>query len=91
MHDRVSSILAELGARHGSDQAFLESLRPTVAKIVDPTLPDEVRVHLMELLADTCERERLIRQNTEQVQAHWQEFFSRLANLIRRLDRPPAA
>ena len=67
---RVDTLLRELSTRHAnSDQRFLAEVRPLVEKIVDPALPVDARVPLLELLAETFERDRRIRRDTEAARA----------------------
>lgn len=62
---RVESLLLELQARHrNQDPRFLEAVRPMAERILDPTLSDAARVQLLELLAETFERDVQIRAAT---------------------------
>ncbi|HEB53842.1 MAG TPA: hypothetical protein ENI87_11370 [bacterium] len=81
--DRVDTLIQELSIRHrNTDPRFLEAVRPMVATILDPATPEESRVPLLELLAETFERDVTIRENTRAAQAAWAAFFERLRRLI---------
>lgn len=79
---RTDALLAELAARHGNRQPFLTAVRPMVERILAPDLADSLRIHLLELLAETCERDTTIRVHTEAARAGWAEFFTRLEAMV---------
>ena len=57
MSTRTDSLLAELQNRHGvTDTAFLTRIRPMIATILDPSIPEEARTPLLEALAETFDR-----------------------------------
>lgn len=82
---RVDALLAELAARHGNQEPFLTAVRPLVERILEPGLTDDRRVHLLEFLAETCERDVAIRANGERARRAWVEFFEHLKQIVLRL------
>ncbi len=89
--DRTENLLAELKCRFGIDEPFAQRLRPTVKRILDPALPDSARLQLLELLAETCERESTLRRETTRTQAALSAFSAQIDLLLRSLKeiRPP--
>lgn len=80
---RADALLLELQHRHGNDDArFLAAVRPFVERILDPSLPESARVALLELLAETFERDVQIRRNTQRSLAAWADFVRRLKALL---------
>jgi hypothetical protein len=82
--ERVDSLLQELAARHRNhDPAFLTAVRPLVATIVDKATPALARRGLLELLAETFERDRQIRTDCERTRASWAAFVDAILRLLR--------
>lgn len=82
---RVDSLLLELQARHrNQDPRFLAAVRPMVERILDAGTPEHARVTLLELLAETFERDVQVRRDLARAQAGWQAFFEHLRTLLRR-------
>lgn len=80
---RVDALLLELQARHHNDDPrFLTAVRPLVEKILDPGTPEAARVPLLEMLAETFERDVAIREATAQSQAAWRSFFANLRRML---------
>ena len=81
--DRIDSLLLELSSRHRNDDArFLTAVRPMVVTILDPATPEAARVPLLELLAETFERDVQVRRDTARAQAAWADFFATLKKLM---------
>lgn len=81
--ERVDSLLSELSQRHrNQDPRFLASVRPMVANILDPATPDHARVPLLELLAETFERDVQVRRDIGKALDGWQRFFASLRKLL---------
>lgn len=81
--ERIDSLLLELSARHrNQDPRFLTAVRPMVATILDSGTPTAARVPLLELLAETFERDVQIRRDIAAAQAAWRDFFARLQRLL---------
>ena len=81
--DRADRLIAELSARHrNADPRVLAAVRPMVVDILDPRTPELARVTLLELLAETFERDVQIRADCERARAAWQAFFDRLRRLL---------
>ncbi len=87
---RVERILNELRARYGNDERFTERLRPMLKRIVDPSVSDESQVSLLELAAETCERDSQIKRDGEAARAAWDEYIQILLRLVRGGGDPPA-
>jgi hypothetical protein len=80
---RLDALLAELRSRHrNEDPKFLDAVRPIAERILDPALPEAVRVPLLERLAETFERDVQIRRDTARALAAWQDFVARLRLLL---------
>ena len=86
---RVERILAELRARHGNDDRFTERLRPMLERIVDPELSEESQLGLLELVAETCERNTQIRSDGQAALAAWKSYVESLLCLLRGEQLPP--
>ena len=82
---RVDSLIAELRARHGDDGNFFDHLRPLIEKIFDPATPEQSRNSLLELAAETCERNQEIRSNCDAAQRAWQSYVANLTVALRRI------
>lgn len=81
--ERIDSLLLELSTRHRNhDPRFLTAVRPMVATILDPGTPEAARVPLLELLAETFERDVQVRRDIANAHTAWGEFFARLRKLI---------
>jgi hypothetical protein len=81
---RVDSLLQELSARHGNrDPRFLAAVRPMVERILAPGLADEARTSLLEMLAETCERDVAVRRDCAAAREHLAAFFAQLLRLLR--------
>ena len=85
MPSRVESLLAELQARHGNSAEFFAQLRPAIERILDDGTPAEARPHLLELVAETCERDLEIRAGSERLRAALRAMFDDLADRVRKL------
>ena len=82
--NRVDSLMHELASRHGNhDARFLDAVRPLVATILDAGTPEQARVPLLELLAETFERDVQVRRDCAAARAAWAEFIEVLKRLIR--------
>lgn len=82
---RVDSLIAELRARHGNEELFFDHLRPLVVKIFDPATPEESRNSLLELVAETCERNHEDKVNFAAAQKAWQDHMDHLIEMLRRI------
>jgi hypothetical protein len=81
--DRVDSLLLELSSRHRNhDPRFLEAVRPMLASILDAGTPPSARVALLELLAETFERDRQVRIDCANAKAAWQELVAALQRML---------
>ena len=80
---RVDRILAELRARHDNDDRFAERLRPMLERIVDPAVSEACQVGLLELVAETCERNTQIRTDGKAALVAWGEYVQSLIKLLR--------
>ena len=81
--ERIDALLLELSARHrNQDPRFLAAVRPMVATILDPATPVTARVPLLELLAETFERDEQVRRDIAAAQSAWRAFFARLQSLL---------
>ena len=80
---RVDSILLELKSRHRNDDpAFLAAIRPIVVRIFDAGTPEHARIPLLEMLAETFERDRSNRENLKHAQDGIRRLFAELRRLL---------
>ncbi len=79
---RVDRILTELRARHGSDECFEARLRPMLERIVDPAMSEECQVGLLEIVAETCERNTQIRRDGKAALEAWDSYVKSLLRLL---------
>lgn len=76
---RAESLIRELTARSGNDDvAFLDAVRPLVEKILDAATPEAARVPLLEMLAETFERDVQVRRDLAVARRGWTELMQRL-------------
>lgn len=82
--DRADTLIRELSARHGNtDERFLVAVRPIVDKILDDATPEDARVPLLELLAETFERDVQVRNDLQRARVAWADFFALLQRMLR--------
>ncbi|MFO1076372.1 MAG: hypothetical protein U1E73_01445 [Planctomycetota bacterium] len=82
---RVDALLSELQSRHRNDDPqFLAAIRPAIERILDDATPEHARVALLEMLAETFERDRRNRENIAAARDGIARFF---AELRRRLEQ----
>lgn len=80
---RIDSLLFELQSRHrNQDPRFLAAVRPLVEKILDPTLPEPARIPLMEMLAETFERDVQVRTDLAKTREGLAAVFDHLKRLL---------
>lgn len=65
--DKLTNILNELELRYGMDKAFTDKVRPVAEKILDPSIPDEVRSLLLTELAALYQSQAKIQQSCAQL------------------------
>lgn len=80
--ERVDNLIAELASRYNNqDPQFLAAVRPAVVKILDEKTPEHARVPLLEMLAETFERDARSKQSCAAAKvaiAQWAETLRRL-------------
>tara|TARA_R110002094_G_scaffold25005_15_gene37290 strand:+ start:2779 stop:3033 length:255 start_codon:yes stop_codon:yes gene_type:complete len=82
--DRVDTLIAELSSRHSNrNPRFLEAVRPIVVKIFDDRTPEESRVPLLEMLAETFARDVASRNSCEAAQHAWAAWIDAIKGLLR--------
>lgn len=80
---RAETLIRELSARHGNvDPSFLAAVHPLVAKILDAATPAAARVPLLELLAETFERDANIRRDLAAARAGLAQWLDDLRRLL---------
>lgn len=87
MNHRSERILAELSYRYDLKNSFVERLRPWVDRIVDEEIPEHQQIALLELLAETCERQKRIDESTLEAQRALKGFVSAMKELFDRVQR----
>jgi len=91
-HNRPDRILDELTARYDLQERFLEKLRPMVEKIFSEDIRDSDRTMLLEMLAETCERDRQLREGSEALRQAFVQLIATLRALqahVRKLRDDP--
>lgn len=63
-NDRTTRILAELTERYDLQADFVQKVRPMVDTIFSDDIKDEDRTALLEVLAETCERDLRMRKGS---------------------------
>ncbi|MCA8976269.1 MAG: hypothetical protein KDC98_16230 [Planctomycetes bacterium] len=75
----MDAILSELSSRHqNTDVRFLTAVRPMVERILDDGTPEAARVPLLEMLAETFERDVCMRRDLAIVREGFAAFFEDL-------------
>ena len=83
--ERVDSLLQELARRHHHDDPrFLTAVRPLAASILHPDTPAAARVRLLELLAETFERDARVRRDGERARSAWRALTATILRALRR-------
>jgi hypothetical protein len=78
MSNRARHLLDELTVRYDLQPEFVARLAPTVEQILAPALSEDQRITLLELLAETCDRDQRLRRDFGAIREG-------LASLARRL------
>ncbi|MFT4512492.1 MAG: hypothetical protein ACI89X_000527 [Planctomycetota bacterium] len=82
--DRVDTLIGELVSRHSnSHPKFLAAVRPVVVKILDDKTPEEARVPLLEMLAETFERDVESRASCEAARVACADWVDAIKRLLR--------
>ena len=82
--DRVDTLIAELSSRYSNrNPRFLAAVRPIVVKILDDKTPEESRVPLLEMLAETFARDVASRNSGEAAQHAWAAWTDAIKRLLR--------
>ena len=82
--DRVDTLIAELSSRHSNqDPRFLAAVRPVVVKILDDKTPEDARVPLLEMLAETFERDVQSRTSCDAARAACSDWMEAIKRLLR--------
>ena len=83
MSERVEGLLAELQARHKTEPEFMERLRPELECILSEDTPEDSRIRLLELVAETCDRQTQIARSCDALLAVFDGMFEQLRSLVR--------
>jgi hypothetical protein len=79
---RTDRLLSELSARYDLKAGFLQKLRPLAHSILHERFDEERRLSLLEQLAETCERDRILRVESDRAHTAVKDFVARLKNLL---------
>ncbi|MEZ5987558.1 MAG: hypothetical protein R3F30_00225 [Planctomycetota bacterium] len=79
---RTEKLLAELAGRYDLRSRFVAKLRPIARQILHGKLDEERRIQLLELLAETCDRDLRIRREANKAQEAVEQFFDRLRQML---------
>lgn len=80
---RVEALLEELSARHGNrEPRFHAAVRPLLERILAPGLGEAQRLPLLELLAETFERDAAVRRDAAAARACLRQWFANLRRLL---------
>lgn len=90
--DRIEHLLSELTQRYELTDEFAGKLRPMIATIFSDEIRDEDRTQLLEMVAETCERDLRMRRGSVKLKECLQTLMSTLHELNQKLrtlsDRP---
>lgn len=78
---RVEKILAELQSRYDLQDDFLAKLRPMVSTVLSDEIDDEQRTGLLEMVAETCERDLRLRKGSVALKSALQSLVDTLREL----------
>ena len=84
MSERVEGLLAELQARHKTEPEFMERLRPELERILSDDTSEDSRIRLLELVAETCERQTQIARSCNALLEVFDGMFEQLRSMIQR-------
>ncbi len=84
MSERVEGLLAELQARHKTEPEFMEKLRPELERILSDDTSEDSRIRLLELVAETCERQTQISRSCDALLEVFDGMFEQLRSMIQR-------
>jgi hypothetical protein len=82
---RTTRLLDELTLRYKLEDRFLDKVKPIAENILALDMPEGRRTELLEMLAETCQRDLTIREATSAAREAWQSFMedlSRLAEIL---------
>ena len=80
---RTDALITELSRRHdNAHPEFLAAVRPLVDRILEPGISDSARIELMEMLAETFERDVAIRRDLQRAQQGFDAFFAELRRIL---------
>lgn len=91
---RVDHLLEELASRYDLQDRFLVQVRPMVAQILSENIPEERRTFLLEVLAQTCQNDLLIRKRFAALEGALGDLIRALSEMgerMRRLGTAPEA
>jgi hypothetical protein len=84
---RVDHLLEELTARYELQDRFLKQVRPFVDRIFSDEISEERRTKLLEVLAQTCQNDLLIRRRFAAIEVALKDLVSTIGTMGRRLQR----
>ena len=84
MSERVEGLLAELQTRHKTEPEFMEKLRPELERILSDDTSEDSRIRLLELVAETCERQTQIARSCNALLEVFDGMFEQLRSMIQR-------
>lgn len=82
---RVDHLLEELTSRYDLQDRFLKQVRPMVEKIFSDDITEERRTVLLEVLAQTCQNDLMIRKRFAALEVALKELVSTIGEMGRRV------
>jgi len=83
---RVDHLLEELTSRYDLQDRFLKQVRPMVEKMFADDITEERRTVLLEVLAQTCQNDLMIRRRFAALEVALKELVSTIGEMGRRVN-----
>jgi hypothetical protein len=84
---RVDHLLEELTARYDLQDRFLKQVRPLVDRIFSDEVSEERRTILLEVLAQTCQNDLLIRRRFAAIEVALKDLVATIGEMGRKIHR----
>lgn len=84
---RIDHLLEELTSRYELQDRFVKQVRPMVEKIFSDDVTEERRTVLLEVLAQTCQNDLLIRRRFAALEIALKDLVSTIGEMGRRVHK----
>ena len=85
IEQRVDRLIAELTARYELQERFIKQLRPAIERIFSDEIPEDRRPYLLEVVAQTCQNDLMIRRRFSVLESALKDLFTSLNSMTGRL------